>query len=109
MEAKDGTTQDDLTLAQAARIMREAMKDQSYRSTPLGTFVGRYIRWLRNEWGATPSTVTDYESILARMCLTLADKELIEVTVEDLRDVIDLWSARTARTRQKVTSVVRSF
>jgi len=95
-----------LTLATAARIIREAVKDQSYRATPLGTMVGRYIRWLRNEYGATPATIRDYEAILARMSLTLADKELIEVTTEDLRDVIDLWSARTARTRQKVTSVL---
>jgi site-specific recombinase XerD len=33
----------------------------------------------------------------------------IEVSIEDLRDVIDTWSTRTARTRQKVTSVVRAF
>lgn len=98
-----------MTLAQAGKIMREAMKDQSYRATPLGTMVGRYIRWLRNEYGATPSTIRDYEAILARMSLTLADKELIEVEIEDLRDVIDLWSGRSARTRQKVTSVIRAF
>lgn len=67
---------DPLTLADAARIMREAVRDKSYRSTPLGTMVGRYVRWLRNEWGATPATVRDYEAILARMSLTLADKQL---------------------------------
>lgn len=43
------------------------------------------------------------------MSITLADKELIEVTIEDLREVIDLWAMRKAKTRQKVTSVVRSF
>ncbi len=43
------------------------------------------------------------------MSLTLADKEPLEVTVEDLRDVIDLWADREARTRAKVTSVVRAF
>ncbi len=98
-----------MQIAEAASIMREAVKDQSYRATPLGTMVGRYIRWMRNEWGATPATIRDYEAILARMSLTLADKELIEVSIEDLRDVIDLWSLQTARTRQKVTSVIRSF
>lgn len=71
--------------------------------------VARYIRWLGNEYGATPSTIRDYEAILARMSLSLADKELIEVSIEDLRDVIDLWGGRTARTRQKVTSVIRAF
>jgi integrase/recombinase XerC len=100
---------DALTYAAAVRIIRDAVKDQSYRATPLGTMVGRYIRWLRNEYGATPTTIRDYEAILARMCLTLADKDPIEVSIEDLRDFIDLWAARTARTRQKVTSVVRAF
>ena len=51
----------------------------------------------------------DIEAILARMSLTLADKDPLEVTVEDLRDVIDLWADREARTRAKVTSVVRAF
>src|SRR5215216_5776080 len=43
------------------------------------------------------------------MSLTLSDKDPIEVTTEDLRDVLDLWSTRTARTRAKVTSIVRAF
>jgi site-specific recombinase XerC len=98
-----------LTIALAAQIIREAVKDKSYRSTPLGLLVGRYVRWFRNEWGATPATIRDYEAILARMALTLADKEPVEVTIEDLRDVIDLWADREARTRAKVTSVVRAF
>ena len=103
------TTLDRLTLAEIASMMRSAMKDKSYQSTPVGTMVGRYIRWLRNEYGATPATVRDYEAILARMSLTVADRELIEVSTEDLREVIDLWAAQSARTRQKVTSVVRAF
>lgn len=59
--------------------------------------------------GATPATIRDYEAILARMSLSLADKDPLEVTVDDLRDVIDLWAEREARTRAKVTSVVRAF
>jgi site-specific recombinase XerD len=100
---------DRLTLAQAGRMIRDAMKDKSYRGTPLGRMVGRYIRWMRNEYGATESTIRDYEAILARMSLMLADRELIDVQTEDLRDVIDLWSDQSARTRQKVTSVIRAF
>jgi hypothetical protein len=38
-----------LTLAEAARMMRDSVKDKSYRATPLGLLVGRYIRWFRNE------------------------------------------------------------
>jgi integrase/recombinase XerC len=98
-----------IPLALAARTLREAMKDKTYQRTPLGTMVRRYIRWLRNEYGATPATIRDYEAILARMSLTLADKEPIDVQTEDLRDVIDLWAEREARTRQKVTSVIRAF
>ena len=92
-----------LTLGEAARIIREAVKDKSYRSTPLGQLVRRYLRWFRNEFGATDSTLRDYEAVLARMSLTLADKEPIDVSVDDLRDVIDLWGERSPRTRQKVT------
>ena len=98
-----------LTLGEAARIIREAVKDKSYRSTPLGQLVGRYLRWFRDEFGATESTLRDYEAVLARMSLTLADKEPIDVSVDDLRDVIDLWGERSPPTRQKVTSVVRAF
>jgi hypothetical protein len=98
-----------LTLAEAAHMMREAVKDKSYRATPVGVLVGRYIRWFRNEWGATAATIRDYEAVLARMSLTLADKDPLEVTVDDLRDVIDLWADREARTRAKVTSVIRAF
>lgn len=98
-----------LTLAEAALMMRAAVKDKSYRATPLGLLVGRYLRWFRNEWGATSATIRDYEAVLARMALTLADKDPLEVTVDDLRDVIDLWADREARTRAKVTSVIRAF
>jgi integrase/recombinase XerC len=98
-----------LTLAEAARMMRTAVRDKSYRATPVGLLVGRYLRWFRNEWGATASTIRDYEAVLARMALTLADKEPLEVTIDDLRDVIDLWADREARTRAKVTSVIRAF
>src|SRR5829696_1146414 len=98
-----------LTLGEAARIIREAVKDKSYRSTSLGQLVGRYLRCFRNEYGATESTLRDYEAVLARMSLTLADKEPIDVSVDDLRDVIDLWGERSPRTRQKVTSVVRAL
>src|SRR5438477_8892 len=83
--------------------------DRRSRGCSLGQLVGRYVRWFRNEYGATDSTLRDYEAILSRMSLTLADKEPIDVSVDDLRDVIDLWGERSPRTRQKVTSVVRAF
>jgi site-specific recombinase XerD len=98
-----------LTLADAARMIRAAVKNKAYRATPLGQLVGTYVRWFRNEYGATESTIRDYEAILARMSLLLADLQPLEVTRDDLRGVIDTWATRHPRTRAKVTSVIRSF
>src|SRR5690242_5673122 len=100
---------DRLTLAELAPIIRAVVKDKSYRRSEVGQLVGRYIRWFRNEWGATPDTLRDYESVLARMAISLGDRRPVEVTTDDLRDVIDLWSGRSARTRQKVTSILHAF
>lgn len=98
-----------LTAGELAPMIRQSLKDKRYRATALGALVGRYIRWFRNERGALPSSVRDYESILARMALTLADKDPLEVTIDDLRDVLDIWADREPRTRQKAVSIMRSF
>lgn len=103
-----------LELARAARIVREAVKDRSYRATPLGLEVARYIRWKRNEWGATDETIRDYEAILAKLALYFADLELTDlappVGTERLRECWDhYWGERTARTRAKVRSVWIDF
>jgi hypothetical protein len=34
----------ELTIAEAARMMREAVKDKSYRATPLGLEVAHFVR-----------------------------------------------------------------
>jgi len=86
------------------------VKDKSYRGTPLGQLVGRYVRWCRSERGlVNDTTIRDYEYTLARMALTLSDSEAGDVTIDDLRTVIDLWADREPRTRKKVTSAIRSF
>lgn len=90
-------------------MLRALLKDKRYRASSLGALVGRYCRWFRNEKGASTESLRDYESVLSKMALTLADKEPVDVTIEDLRDVIDLWSMREPATRAKVTSVIRSF
>lgn len=105
----DGDGLPRLTSAQLAATIRDAMRDQRYRESPLGATVGRYIRWLRNERGCTPSTVRDYEATLARMAVMLADRSPAEVSIEDLRVVIDSWGDRAAKTRAKVTSTIRAF
>ena len=88
-----------LTLAEAALMMRSAVKDKSYRVTPVGLLVGRLPPLVPERGGATPATIRDYDAVLARMPLTLADKDPPEVDGDDLRDVIDLWADREARTR----------
>ena len=98
----------------AARVQREAMRDKSYRETPVGLAVGAYYRWKRNEWGATQRTLDDYELILARLAIDHADLELADFTppvgTERLREFIDnRWGERTPRTRAKVISVLRDF
>jgi integrase len=95
-------------------MMREALRDRSYRATPLGLEVARYYRWKKNEWGATAETLRDYEAILAKLALDHADLELSDfeppVGTERLREFIDhRWGERTPRTRAKVISVLRDF
>lgn len=104
----------ELTLADAAHMMREALRDRSYRATPLGLEVARYYRWKKNEWGATAETLRDYEAILAKLALDHADLELSDfeppVGTERLREFIEnRWGDRTPRTRAKVISVLRDF
>lgn len=103
-----------LTLAAAARIIREAVKDRSYRATPLGLEIARYYRWKKNEWGATPDTMRDYEAILAKLALYHADLRLDAfappVGTERLRECHDhFWGDRSPRTRNKVRSVWVDF
>jgi site-specific recombinase XerD len=90
-------------------MIREALKDKRYRASSLGALVGRYIRWFRNEKGATPDSVRDYEGVLRRMALHLADTEPADITIEHLRDVIDTWAGNEPATRAKVVSILRSF
>lgn len=101
-------------LGTASRILRDALRDKSYRSTPLGLEVARYIRWKRNEWGAAKDTIRDYEPILARLALFFSDLELkdfeVPVGAERLRECWDYhWGERAGRTRAKVRSVWVDF
>jgi integrase/recombinase XerD len=103
-----------LTLGEAARIMREAVKDKSYRSTPVGLEVAHFIRWFRNEYGATVETLRDYEAILAKLAIDHADLDLADFEPPDgtrrLREFIDeRWGDASPRTRKKVRAVLMSF
>jgi integrase/recombinase XerD len=98
----------------AALVRREAMKDKTYQATPLGLEVRRYCLWKKNEWGATESTMRDYELILAKLALDFADLELDAfappVGTDRLREFIDdRWGNLTPRTKAKVISILRDF
>jgi integrase len=104
----------ELTLAEAARMMREAVKDKSYRSTLLGLEVAHFMRWFRNEYGATAETLRDYESILSKLAIDHADLELADfeppIGTTRLREFIDRrWGESAPRTRKKVRAVLMSF
>src|SRR4051794_34715978 len=104
----------ELTLATAAQMMREAVKDKSYRATPLGLEVAHFMRWFRNEYGATSETLRDYEAILAKLAIDHADLELADfeppIGTTRLREFIDArWGGAAPRTRKKVRSVLMSF
>jgi integrase len=103
-----------LELGAAARMLRQAVKDRSYRATPLGLEFAHYIRWKRNEWGATESTIRDYEAHLRNLALFFADLELADlqppVGVERLRECMDhFWGNAEPRTRNKVRSTWVNF
>jgi len=111
----DGSAPDvRLTLEQAAQMMRAAVKDKSYRATPVGLEVAQFIRWFRNEYGATTETLRDYEAILAKLAIDHADLELRDfeppIGTTRLREFIDArWGEAAPRTRKKVRAVLMSF
>lgn len=104
----------DLRSQLRALIMESPLTDLSYKETPLGTDVASYIRWKRTEWGATPSTIRDYESILARLALFHPTLSLPDFETpggaEHLRECWDfIWGDKEGRTRAKVRSVWVDF
>lgn len=91
-----------LTLADAARIIHDAIRDRSYqRETRLGSSVAKYLAWKKLR--ASERTLVIYEGYLARLCITLAhiDPAVDEVDAEMLLDALaeyDRGSLRLVRT-----------
>ena len=68
-----------IPLADAARRVREAMRDKSYRGTPLGEHVGAFMRYtLNQDW--EQRSRAEYESTLYRFALYFADLDLPDFT-----------------------------
>lgn len=107
-------TSSSLTLREAASILDEAMRTRGYRSTPLGQEVGRFLRYLRSAKDASPRTIEDYESTLARFATEHAHLELEDfggaVGAEYVLDFVARhWEHSAPGTRRKAFATLASF
>lgn len=107
------------TLAEAARVMRLAVRDRSYERTPLGLYVARYLQWKEGENGARPTTISGYEAVLAKLALEHADAAVTDLDGWDGAQLIrDFWNRnwppsgpakRSVGTRRKNIAAIRDF
>lgn len=101
-----------LEYPEAARIVREALKDKSYRAYPLGQEAGAYLRWKRGV--ITKDTYRAYETCLDKLARTFPDLELRDfeppVGTERLEEFMDsLWGDAAPRTYNKNHAVLKDF
>ena len=85
------------------------MKDKAYRGTPIGLEVGHFLRKLK--WSdASENTLLSYESTLSKLAYDFANKELADVTLDELRDFLDEhWGDSSAATRRQRLATLKSF
>lgn len=101
-----------LLLPEATRIVREAMRDKSYRAYPLGMEAGAYLRWKRGV--ITKATYRDYESCLDKLAREFPDLEIgafePPVGIDRLEEFLDkLWGDGAPRTYNKNHSILKDF
>src|SRR4051794_33929890 len=100
-------------LAYAARVReaeRNAVKNKSYRATPVGGEIGRFLRALR--WSdKSQNTLDTYEIVLSRLAIDFAHYEHIDqFDTDTLRGFLDdHWGDASAATRANRLAAVRSF
>lgn len=101
-----------LTLADAARIMREAVKNKEYRLYPIGGEAGAYLRW---KCGVlTDTSYRDYESGLDKLARYFCDLELADleppIGTERLEEFLEhQWGEGAPRTYNKNRSILVDF
>jgi integrase/recombinase XerC len=101
-----------LTLARAARIMREAMRDKSYQLFPLGIEAAAYLRAKRKR--LTKGSYRKYEACLDKLARHFPDLEIKDfeppVGTERLEEFMDAtWGEAAPRTYNSNLSVVKDF
>jgi integrase len=104
----------ELTPAQAARILRDAIKDKGYRAFPLGLEFAQYLRYAKTQRDFKPSSVRDYEICGSRLSKYFADLELKDfeppVGAERLEEFLyHYWEGAAPRTFSKNLSILVSF
>jgi len=102
----------ELTLREAARIMREAVRDKSYQQYPLGQDAAAYLRVKRKR--LTDSSYRDYESCLDKFARYFCDLRLADfeppLGTERLEEFLDhQWGAGAPRTYNKNLSIIADF
>jgi len=101
-----------LTIEAAAAMMRDAVKDKSYRAFPLGQEAGHYLRSKRKR--LTPASYRDYEGCLDKLARYFLDLEIEDLEppagTERLEEFLDAqWGEREGRTYNKNLSILRDF
>jgi len=103
-----------LSLALAARVLRDAMRDKTYQYTPLGMAAAGYLRQKRKQ--LTPGSERKYEAALHKLALYFADLEPSDfeppIGTERLEEFMDHhWPPGTTapRTYNSNLSAVKGF
>ena len=96
-------------LALVALLLRADVKDKTYRLTPIGRDAQQFLEAL--EWeGAKQNTLDSYETTLARLSFYFGDRQLSDLTKEDLRGfLVEHWGESASATRRQRLAAVKSF
>ena len=102
----------ELTYLEAARIVREHVRDKTYQLYPLGQEAAGYLRAKRKR--LTDSSYVDYESGLDKFARYFPDLQLEDfeppVGTERLEEFLDAqWGTRAPRTYNKNLSILKDF
>lgn len=103
---------DPLTVAEAARIMREAVRDKSYQQFPMGQEARRYLSAKRKR--LTDSSYRGYEGCLDKLARHFPDLQLHDFELPAGADLIetfldDRWGAGNPGTYNVNHSVLSDF
>jgi site-specific recombinase XerC len=101
-----------LTIAEAQRIVREAVRDKSYQLLPMGAEAARYLRVKRKR--LTDSSFRDYEACLDKLARYFMTEQVEDfeppVGTERVEEFLDeQWGKREPRTYNKNLSIVKDF